>query len=174
MDDKLHIGCGKDIMSGYVNLDVVRLPGVDVVHDINEGLPFNDGQFKKIVGKHIIEHVDNIEYVMKELYRILKPGGVLILETPHFTYSNAYVDPTHKQFFAYKSFTYFVDGEDKNYYFDYGFESVEIRLSFNKRLPYNHLVEWIANKFPTVYEQTPLRLFPAENIHARLTKGKYG
>lgn len=167
---KLHIGCGLKILSGYINLDVVKLPGVDVVHNINKTFPFADNHFEEIVGNHIIEHVNDIEAVMKELHRILKPGGILILETPHFSFSNAYVDPTHKKFFSYYTFTYFVKGAPNNYYFDFGFKSIEIHLSFNKKLPYNYIIEPLANFFPKLYEQTPLRIFPAENIHMKFTK----
>ena len=32
---KLHLGCGTDIRAGWVNLDCAKLPGVDIVHDLN-------------------------------------------------------------------------------------------------------------------------------------------
>ena len=46
---KLNIGCGKKILNGYINLDVVKLPGVDIVHDLNKyPWPFKDNYFDEI------------------------------------------------------------------------------------------------------------------------------
>ena len=43
MMKKLNLGCGTDIKKGYINLDVAKLDGVDVVHDINRlPLPFKE------------------------------------------------------------------------------------------------------------------------------------
>ena len=33
---KLHLGCGHDIKPGWINHDLLDLPGVDIVHDLNE------------------------------------------------------------------------------------------------------------------------------------------
>ena len=48
--DKINICSGKDIKQNYVNLDSVKIPGVDVVHDLNKyPYPFEDNQFNEIV-----------------------------------------------------------------------------------------------------------------------------
>lgn len=169
---KLNVGCGKDVREGYVNLDAVRLPGVDVVHDINKKFPFPDNHFDEILANHVVEHASDLTKLMRELHRILKPGGGLLIETPHFTFANAYVDPTHLHFFSFNTFKYFVKGDNYNYYYDFSFSKISVRLSFNKKylLLYNYALELIANLFPKVYEQTPLRLFPAENLHIVLVK----
>lgn len=168
---KLNVGCGKDVRANYINLDTVKLPGVDVVHDINKKFPFPSNHFDEIMANHIVEHVLDLTKLMKEFHRILKPGGRLIIETPHFTFANAYVDPTHLHFFAFNTFKYFVKGEPNHYYYDFSFSRIKTRLSFNKKfLIYNYLIEPLANLIPKVYEQTPLRVFPAENLHVVLFK----
>ena len=42
---KLNIGCGKDVKKGYINLDNVKLSGVDIVHNINKKFPFEKNTF---------------------------------------------------------------------------------------------------------------------------------
>lgn len=99
--NKLNLGCGKDIREGWINLDSVALPNVDVVHDITAlPLPFEDAWFDVILCKDVLEHVDYIP-VLKDLHRILKPGGKLLIQVPHFNSQDAYVDPTHCRFFQF-------------------------------------------------------------------------
>jgi hypothetical protein len=49
MKNKLNLGCGTDIMPGHVNMDKLRLPGVNIVHDLNKfPYPFKDNQFDTV------------------------------------------------------------------------------------------------------------------------------
>ena len=105
---KLLIGCGKKPKADFINLDAIKNSCVDVVHDLNVfPYPFEENQFTHIEGEHIIEHLDDIPKVMKELARILEQNGTIRLITPHFASSCAYKDTTHKHNFAYASFKYF-------------------------------------------------------------------
>jgi hypothetical protein len=105
---------------------------------------------------------------MREIHRILKPGCRAVISVPHFTWQLAYADPTHKHFFAYPTFFYYTG---RGGYFDFRFSSCSVRIEFGKRLSvWNYLIEPIANRWPTAYEQSPLRLFPALSITATLTK----
>ena len=46
---KLHIGCGNDIKKDWINHDIVKLKGVDVVHDLSQyPWPWSDGTFEEI------------------------------------------------------------------------------------------------------------------------------
>ncbi|MDB5035984.1 MAG: hypothetical protein JWQ98_3225 [Chlorobi bacterium] len=55
--------------------------------DLNQGLPpFGDGMFDGVVMLEIIEHVVAAEALLDEVYRVLKPGGFLILSTPNFAF----------------------------------------------------------------------------------------
>ena len=104
---KLNVGAGTEILQGYINLDIVNLVGTDIVADVNKKLPFKDNYFDEILASDIIEHVDNVPKVIKELHRILKTGGKLKIKVPHYNSPNAYCDPTHKNLFASQSFSYF-------------------------------------------------------------------
>jgi ubiquinone/menaquinone biosynthesis C-methylase UbiE len=51
-----------------------------------DNTPFNDNYFDVITAIGIIEHLDDDDKFLKEVYRILRPGGVLILLTSSFAY----------------------------------------------------------------------------------------
>jgi SAM-dependent methyltransferase len=88
--------------------DSARLPGVDVVHDINQlPLPFQDSSFDEILCCDILEHVDLIP-VLQDCHRILANGGSMTIEVPHFSSNNNFVDPTHRNRFSVKTFRFFV------------------------------------------------------------------
>lgn len=53
------------------------------VSDINE-LPFSDGTYDSVICSEVLEHVDSPEESIKELIRVLKPGGILALSVPRF------------------------------------------------------------------------------------------
>lgn len=167
--EKLNIGCGRDIKKDYINLDVLKLKGVDVVHDLNKfPYPFKDNEFDEIECKAVLEHVEDVSKTMNEIYRILKKGGIVNIEVPHFTSTNMYNDPTHKNFFSINSFYFFCG---KSFYYDFKFKLIKKKLTFGKTFAiWNWLVEPLANLFPSLYEDTPLRAFPAMNIQVTLEK----
>ena len=45
-------------------------------------LPYDDAEFDVLTAWHVIEHVSNATMTLLEWSRVLKPGGVLALETP--------------------------------------------------------------------------------------------
>ena len=46
---KLNLGCGTDYRKGYINVDVSRNIKVDVLADLNLGLPFKDNVFEEVL-----------------------------------------------------------------------------------------------------------------------------
>jgi len=84
---RLNLGCGQDIRPGYVNVDVRNLPGVDLVLNLEtDNLPYEDNSVDEILAKDVIEHFSfrNIEKVLREWHRVLKPEGLLTIQTPDF------------------------------------------------------------------------------------------
>jgi predicted SAM-dependent methyltransferase len=81
---RLHWGCGPITPYGWVNSDVQARPGVDVVADIRRGLPFPDGEFDYIVSIHALPEIPyaDLNVALGELYRVLRPGGVVRLGLP--------------------------------------------------------------------------------------------
>ncbi len=177
---KLNLGCGTDIREGWVNLDSSKLPGVDVVHDLEKlPLPFKDGEFGEIVCQDVLEHLDYVP-TLKEIHRILAPGGKVHIRVPHFTSKNNFTDPTHKKMFAFRTFSFFTEDAPKGraYYFQFAFKKIEsVRITFersSRMFFFNALVESLANRsyrMKYMYESTFLsRLFPAENLLVTLVK----
>jgi predicted SAM-dependent methyltransferase len=64
----------------YVTADL-NSPIADVKMDLHHA-PFKDNEFDVIFCNHVLEHVDNDRQCMRELYRILKPGGWGIFQVP--------------------------------------------------------------------------------------------
>jgi predicted SAM-dependent methyltransferase len=81
--ERLHIGSGPQSLAGWVNIDIVRYPGVDRVLDVRRGLPFKDVRF--VFAEHFIEHLDlnAAMYLFLECRRVLREDGVLRLSTPN-------------------------------------------------------------------------------------------
>lgn len=77
---KLHLGCGKRKLDGWVNCD---LHDSDMDMDIRT-LPFEDGSADEIMAIHVCEHfyMHDLLNVLKEWHRVLKVGGVIALELP--------------------------------------------------------------------------------------------
>jgi SAM-dependent methyltransferase len=93
---KLNLGCGESKKPGYLNLDWQEAVHPDVVHDLNQlPYPFADATFDIIEASHVIEHLDRPFTVMKELHRILKPGGVLQVRVPHFSRGFTHAEHAH-------------------------------------------------------------------------------
>lgn len=178
---RLNLGCGNDIRPGFVNLDVVALPGVDVVHDLGIlPLPFDSGRFEHVVCRDILEHLEYLP-LLAEIHRVLAPGGTVRVRVPHFSARINYIDPTHIKRFSFRTFDFFDAELSKNWNShctDVRFARiVRRRITFKKRwwmLPFNAPMYLLVNLAPTIqdiFEQTFwCRLFPAQNIDVELQK----
>lgn len=84
---KLNIGCGENKIKGFINIDGF-LDSADLKHDIikNGPLPYADNSIDDIVMFHCIEHIEKKyhDFVLGEFYRLLKPGGDLVISFPEF------------------------------------------------------------------------------------------
>jgi len=81
---RLHLGCGRRHLDGYVNIDHLKTDATDKVLDIRR-LPFKDNSVEIIETYHVIEHLPrhDLPKVLKEWRRILAPGGKLVIECPN-------------------------------------------------------------------------------------------
>ena len=80
---KLHIGCGPQILKGWINIDNAKYRGVDRILDVTQGLPFED--VSHIFAEHFIEHLPYAAAaaLFRECRRVLNDDGVLRLSTPN-------------------------------------------------------------------------------------------
>lgn len=108
----LHFGAGAKKLPGSTSIDILNLPEVDIVHDLDKyPWPFEDNSFDVVFGHNALEHLTDIVVAMDEIHRLLKPGGRLIVTVPYFRSTDAYTDPTHKHFFTSKSLDYFIQAD---------------------------------------------------------------
>lgn len=109
---KLNLGCGREKMEGWVNLDVIDLPSVDCRFDLNTigrgyTLPFEENTFDEMLMSHLLEHLSNPLAVLEELHRVAKPGCLLTVRLPYGSSDSAYEDPQHQRPYFLQSFEYF-------------------------------------------------------------------
>ncbi len=82
---KLHIGCGENILDGWLNSDLSFLSRFILVHlDATERFPFSDEEFDYVFSEHVIEHFSYLKglQMLSECHRILKPEGKIRISTP--------------------------------------------------------------------------------------------
>lgn len=146
----LEIGCGRgDFLKGFkkLGLDAYGLdisseaiglnPGIHIkIADIEvEQSEFNDNEFDIIYSKSLIEHLHNPDKYIREAYRILKPGGLLLTLTPYWATNmrQFYDDFTHR--------TPFTEISLNDIYKMFGFKDVKV-IKF-RQLP----ITW---KYPAI------------------------
>lgn len=84
---KLHLGCGPHVFQGWDNLDLLDHPGV-IKHDLTQPLPYVDNSVDFAFSEHFLEHLTRKQGLafLKEVRRVLKPGGVFRLVMPDLDY----------------------------------------------------------------------------------------
>jgi len=81
---RINLGCGHIPIQGYLNIDRRKLPGVDIVAEVDE-LPFNSGEIDEIYSSHLLEHFpqEQLRRVLLPYYcRLLKDGGAFRAVVP--------------------------------------------------------------------------------------------
>ena len=99
---KLHLGCGNIRMNGYINIDLNYTPATDYVTDARK-LPCRDNSVEAIETYHVIEHIPfpEIPSAVQEWYRVLIPGGQLVIECPNFDEALAeYLDGNEERLYS--------------------------------------------------------------------------
>jgi len=106
---KLNLGCFDRLLEGFVNVDWLPGPGVEVV-DLRQLWPWPDATVDHIRAHDVIEHLPDKILTMNELWRVLKPGGTVEIMVPTTDGSGAFQDPTHVSFWNRHSFLYYETG----------------------------------------------------------------
>ncbi len=71
-------------MEDYINIDINNAYGPDLLWDLNNGIPFNDGVISEIIATHVLEHLDPIAIhnFVKELYRVCCGNAIIKIIVP--------------------------------------------------------------------------------------------
>jgi 2-polyprenyl-3-methyl-5-hydroxy-6-metoxy-1,4-benzoquinol methylase len=95
----LDIGCNDGLLLSLLSQGIEK-HGIDLVeqpqlfentmdymkHDVSTGLPYADGTFDVVNSSEVIEHLTDTESFLQECYRVLKPGGRIVISTPNLHY----------------------------------------------------------------------------------------
>ena len=126
MSRKLNLGSGEFRKDGYINVDFGSVSDPDVVHDLNVfPYPFESNYFDFVEADHVIEHLDEPFAVMKEIHRITRNGGGVLIRTPHFSRGSNH--PKHQRGFDV-SFPFYFQPSFRGGYQGIEFELKKLRL----------------------------------------------
>jgi O-antigen biosynthesis protein len=103
---KLDLGGAFNCPIGYTSVDI---EGADIEADLEKPWPFEDNSVGVVRAYHILEHLEDPIHFFNEAYRVLAPGGFLLIEVPSVNGAGAFADPTHKKFFNQLSFEYYTN-----------------------------------------------------------------
>jgi len=97
---RLHLGCGPNLLQDWTNIDLDARHRPDVVHDLSEGLPFDDASVATIYSEHFFEHLkleDGLK-LLTECHRVLEVNGVIRIAMPDLRSTvEAYLDNWRRQ-----------------------------------------------------------------------------
>ena len=180
----LELGCGNSKQfQNSIAIDLIDLNGVDIICDLNLGFPFiPDNSVDEIHSSHFMEHVSDFGFIIKEIYRILKPNGTNFMIIPHFSNPYFYSDYTHKNHFGLYSISYFSKSDYFTrripaFYNEIDFDIINIHITFKSRWIINRVLlkifEKLINsnrKFQEYYEANLCYAIPAYELSFLINK----
>lgn len=172
----LDLGCGPKKRIGFTGLDRATQPGVDVVCDFERApLPFPDETFDIVCADQVLEHVHDLDRLLEEIARIMKPGAKFQASVPYAGSLRAFQDPTHVRFFTLKTFEYFIKEGSRvgGWYTGKPFRKITRRQLFFGVGPLAILFSLVLNRHQSLldlYEATFLRAIPARDLLVELEK----
>jgi SAM-dependent methyltransferase len=168
----LDIGCGRRKATGAIGLDASPLSDADVIGALDRiPWPLRAASVDEIRAIHIVEHLSDLVAVMREMHRVCRPGGRVVIETPYFSSHKSWADPTHIHHLTLGSLDYFLH-EQQRFGFAYTqplFRLLEKRLSFGKNF-WSLPPRIIYRLSPRIYEERFAFLFPGRTLHFTLER----
>lgn len=84
-EKRLHIGCGKAYLPGFINVDIFSSVRADVYADMT-ALPFDRGTFDELYASHVLEHCHRhlVLATLSHWRDLLKPDGIVRIAVPDF------------------------------------------------------------------------------------------
>ncbi len=124
---------------GYKSVDLLD---ADIIVDLEGPWPFANDSIGVIRAYHLLEHLEDPIHFFNEAFRVLAPGGFLLLEVPSVKGDGAFADPTHKKFFNLLSFEYYTNEKQARF----------IRPQYTGRFQKARIVEywWDDPKIPII------------------------
>lgn len=162
---RINIGCGSRLYPGYINVDICGMP--DVRHDLSIfPWPFADSSADEVLAEHFLEHALDFERTVYEIYRILKPGGILHFKVPHFR--SAFY-PWHLHHYQFSTITCILLCDKIPYQFGGAqlFKMESMRLNYGLKWGFKAIFSFLANISPVKWDWLGL---PIEEIECVVRK----
>ena len=105
---KLELGGRWNAKKGYTTVDMID---ADINCNLDGKWPFKDNSVGLIRAVDIFEHLKDPVHTMREVYRVLAPGGWAFIQVPSTDGRGAFSDPTHVSFWNELSFSYYTKAE---------------------------------------------------------------
>jgi SAM-dependent methyltransferase len=180
----LELGCGPSpTIAGAITVDMLDIDGVDLVCDLDRGFPFlEDNSIDEIHSFHFLEHVKDLNFMMTEIYRVLKPGGKNSGAVPYFGNPYFYSDPTHQTTFGLYTFAYYskipyFKRKVPSFYNNINFQINKVELRFRSQFFIRRNIKRLAQKIfnasrymKELYEEQFCYMIPAYEIFFELEK----
>ncbi len=169
---KLHLGCGKNYLKGYINIDVNKKIKADKYCDVIK-LPFKTNSVDEIRADHLLEDFEDMKIPLKEWYRVLKKGGKLKITVPYAFSNYAFVNPEHKHYFVWDTLNFFCKGVLQDYFYDFHFKlkKREFRIIGQNFLrPILVFLAKVFSRTPRFYERFLKGIIQMDEIYYELEK----
>jgi SAM-dependent methyltransferase len=109
---KVDLGCGPVKRDGFVGIDRFPMPGVDIVTDLNEGIPLEDDSVDYLIASHSLEHFDDLPKVIQEIHRICKDRALVTIVAPYSATGLNLANPYHVQVFNEHTARFFTNAAE--------------------------------------------------------------
>jgi len=164
---KLHLGCGDEYREGWVNVDHLSPIADEHVNLASFPWPWEDNVAEEVYLEQVLEHFDRPEFVLREIHRVLAPGGTVHVITPHRdSVSACMID--HRAFFSrcfFETFTnpthYWIKQHGDCWFEEVSYRVLIIKKPWLKWTPF----DWMASRFAMMWEKFSFGVFrPGEII----------
>lgn len=178
---KLNLGCNADVRPGWVNVDIADYGGNEIIDLNSYPWPFEENSVVEVSASHVLEHLDNFNAVVTELWRICEPDALIDVAVPFFLSTKFYSEPDHRIPFGIRSFDNyeFIGNRKLRFYEQWklkwrtNYESEAQFTIDSKRFHFSNfkVLSWLdhlINLEPVVFERFFATLLTPEEVHFRL------
>src|SRR3954454_7388794 len=91
------LGCGDSKQPGYIGIDRFALPGVDIVCDLDLGIPLKSDSAEYLLASHSLEHLRDLPAAIAEIFRVCKDRALITIVAPYEATRLNQANPYHFQ-----------------------------------------------------------------------------
>lgn len=197
-DVKVNLGCGRSPIDGWVNVDGITQPGVDVVADLDYHPYVEPGELVELLHgqgvvdvtrwhlSHLVEHLHRPLFLFEVMWELSAEDAVAVVRCPYGSSDDAFDDPTHVRhifhgFWPYLGQPYYWRA-DYGYRGDWSVDSVQLLITDQRLAGYSDDDLWtmvqrgrnvVAEQFVTLRAVKPQRqplLVNQEPLNVRLVR----